>query len=215
MPMFELLSSSLDKAVIFLGALGYAGVFWASFLDRLTVFLTPAEIVLPAFGILISQGKFSFWPVMIWLTAGNFLGNLGLYFIFLKGGRLFLEKYGKYFLITKHELSHLDKWFAKYGDKIVFWGYFIPSSGRSIVPIPAGITRMSLSKFSLYTFLGSMPLNFLYVYVGGVGLDEDINYEINGEKKIFAKENSGVAGIIVEEDVNGDVKENRLAPIGV
>ena len=166
MPMFELLSSSLDKAVIFLGALGYAGVFWASFLDRLTVFLTPAEIVLPAFGILISQGKFSFWPVMIWLTAGNFLGNLGLYFIFLKGGRLFLEKYGKYFLITKHELEHLDKWFAKYGDKIVFWGYFIPSSGRSIVPIPAGITRMSLSKFSLYTFLGSMPLNFLYVYVG-------------------------------------------------
>ena len=166
MPMFELLSSSLDKAVIFLGALGYAGVFWASFLDRLTVFLTPAEIVLPAFGILISQGKFSFWPVMIWLTAGNFLGNLGLYFIFLKGGRLFLEKYGKYFLITKHELSHLDKWFAKYGDKVVFWGYFIPSSGRSIVPIPAGITGMNLSKFSLYTFLGSMPLNFLYVYVG-------------------------------------------------
>ena len=166
MPMFELLSSSLDKAVIFLGTLGYAGVFWASFLDRLTVFLTPAEIVLPAFGILISQGKFSFWPVMIWLTAGDFLGNLGLYFIFLKGGRLFLEKYGKYFLITKHELSHLDKWFAKYGDKVVFWGYFIPSSGRSIVPIPAGITGMNLSKFSLYTFLGSMPLNFLYVYVG-------------------------------------------------
>ena len=164
--MFELLSSSLDKAVIFLGALGYAGVFWASFLDRLTVFLTPAEIVLPAFGILISQGKFSFWPVMVWVTAGNFLGNLGLYFIFLKGGRLFLEKYGKYFLITKHELSHLDKWFAKYGDKVVFWGYFIPSSGRSIVPIPAGITGMNLSKFSLYTFLGSMPLNFLYVYVG-------------------------------------------------
>ena len=164
--MFELLSSSLDKVVIFLEALGYVGVFWASFLDRLTVFLTPAEIVLPAFGILISQEKLSFWPVMIWLTAGNFLGNLGLYFIFLKGGRLFLEKYGKYFLITKHELSHLDKWFAKYGDKIVFWGYFIPSSGRSIVPIPAGITGMNLSKFSLYTFLGSMPLNFLYVYVG-------------------------------------------------
>src|SRR3989344_1357492 len=79
--MFELLSSSLDKAVIFLGTLGYAGVFWASFLDRLTVFLTPAEIVLPAFGILISQEKLSFWPVMVWVTAGNFLGNLGLYFI--------------------------------------------------------------------------------------------------------------------------------------
>src|SRR3989344_1590414 len=164
--MFEILSSSIDKAVVFLGVLGYAGVFGASFLDRLTVFLIPAEIVLPAFGILISQTKFSFWPVMMWVTAGNFLGNLALYFIFLKGGRPFLERYGKYFLITKHELEHLDRLFLKYGDKIVFWGYFIPSSGRSIVPIPAGISRMNLRKFSVYTFFGSIPLNFLYVYVG-------------------------------------------------
>lgn len=164
--MFEILSFSIDKAVELLGALGYAGVFWASLLDRLTVFLIPAEIVLPAFGILISQGKFAFWPVMTWVTAGNFLGNLALYFVFLKGGRLFLERFGRYLLITKHDLDHLDKLFLKYGDKIVFWGYFIPSSGRSIVPIPAGISRMRLSKFSLYTFLGSMPLNFLYVYAG-------------------------------------------------
>jgi len=162
-----------------LGVLGYAGVFGASFLDRLTVFLIPAEIVLPAFGILISQTKFSFWPVMMWVTAGNFLGNLALYFIFLKGGRPFLERYGKYFLITKHDLEHLDSWFAKYGDKIVFWGYLIPSLGRSIVPIPAGISRMKLSKFSLFTFLGSIPLNFLFVYVGikaGDNLDGIFNY---------------------------------------
>lgn len=164
--MFEILSYTMDKAVVFLEALGYAGVFWGSFLDRLTVFLIPAEIVLPAFGILISQAKFSFWPVMIWVTIGNFLGNVGLYFIFLKGGRLFLERYGKYFLITKHDLDHLDRLFLKYGDKIVFWGYFIPSSGRSIVPILAGVARMSLYKFSVYTFFGSIPLNFLYVYVG-------------------------------------------------
>ena len=162
-----------------MGVLGYAGVFGASFLDRLTVFLIPAEIVLPAFGILINQTKFSFWPVMMWVTAGNFLGNLALYFIFLKGGRPFLERYGKYFLITKHDLEHLDSWFAKYGDKIVFWGYLIPSLGRSIVPIPAGISRMKLSKFSLFTFLGSIPLNFLFVYVGikaGDNLDGIFNY---------------------------------------
>ncbi len=177
--MFELFSSSIDKAVSFLESLGYAGVFWVSLLDRLTVFLIPAEIVLPAFGILVSQAKFSFWPVMIWVTVGNFLGNLGLYFVFLKGGRPFLEKYGKYFLITKHDLEHLDKLFLKYGDKIVFWGYFIPSAGRSIIPIPAGISKMNLSKFSLYTFFGSIPLNFLYVYAGikaGDNLDAIFSY---------------------------------------
>ncbi|OGN02740.1 MAG: hypothetical protein A2651_00485 [Candidatus Yanofskybacteria bacterium RIFCSPHIGHO2_01_FULL_42_12] len=163
--MFEILSSSIDKAVGFLGSLGYAGVFWASLLDRLTIFLIPAEIILPAFGILVGQGKFSFWPVMVWVTLGNFFGNLALYFIFMKGGRPFLERYGKYFLITQHELGHLDRLFLKYGDKIVFWGYVLPSS-RSVIPIPAGISRMNLSKFSLFTFLGSMPLNFLYVYVG-------------------------------------------------
>ncbi|OGN03022.1 MAG: hypothetical protein A2655_02520 [Candidatus Yanofskybacteria bacterium RIFCSPHIGHO2_01_FULL_43_42] len=177
--MFELLASSIDKAAVFFWALGYPGVFWTSFLDRLTVFLIPAEIVLPAFGILVSQAKFSFWPVMIWVTAGNFLGNLALYFIFLKGGRPFLEKYGRYCLISKHDLDHLDRLFLKYGDKLVFWGYFIPSSGRSIVPIPAGISRMNLRKFSLYTFFGSMPLNFLYVYVGikaGDNLERIFNY---------------------------------------
>lgn len=164
--MFEIVYSSIEKAVEVLGTLGYPGVFFMSLLDRLTVFLIPAEIVLPAFGVLVSNGKFVFWQVMLWVTLGNFLGNLALYFVFLKGGRPFLERYGKYFLISKHDLEHLDRWFVKYGDKIVFWGYFIPSSGRSIVPIPAGISRMSLSKFSFYTFFGSMPLNFLYVYIG-------------------------------------------------
>lgn len=177
--MFDILSSSIDKTVVFLESLGYLGVFWVSLLDRLTVFLIPAEIVLPAFGILVSRGEFSFWPVMLWVTAGNFLGNLALYFVFLKGGRSFLERYRKYFLVTKHDLDKLDRLFLKYGDKIVFWGYFIPSSGRSIVPIPAGVSRMNVYKFSLSTFFGSMPLNFLYVYVGikaGDDLDIIFNY---------------------------------------
>lgn len=177
--MFEILSSSVEKVVGVVGIFGYSGVFLLSFIDRLTVFLIPAEIVLPAFGILVSRGEFSFWPVMVWVTAGNFMGNLALYFVFLKGGRPFLEKYGRYFLVTRHDLEHLDRLFLKYGDKIVFWGYFIPSSGRSIVPIPAGISRMRLSRFSLYTFLGSVPLNFLYVYAGikaGDNLDKILGY---------------------------------------
>ncbi len=145
---------------------GYTGIFLLSFLDRVTVFLIPAEIVIPTYGILISQGKFIFWPVFLWVTAGNFLGNLALYYIFMKGGRPFLEKYGRYFLISKHELVHLDRWFIKYGDKLVLFGYLIPTAVRSLVPIPAGLSQMKLFKFSLYTFIGSLPLNFLYLYVG-------------------------------------------------
>lgn len=164
--MSDLLSSLLGRISSLLESLGYFGIFSLALLDRLTVFLIPAEIVLPAFGILIGQGKFLFWPVVLWVTLGNFLGNLLLYGIFRAGGRPFLERYGRYFLISRHELNHLDSWFLKYGDKIVFFGYFIPTAVRSLVPIPAGLARMGLKKFSLYTFLGSLPLNVLYIYVG-------------------------------------------------
>src|SRR3989344_9515444 len=145
---------------------GYWGVFVLSFLDRLTVFLIPAEIVLPAFGVLISQGEFTFWPVFVWVTVGSFLGNLVLYFVFLNGGRSFLEKYGRYLLISKHELGHLDRWFLKYGNKLVLIAYLVPTSVRSVVPILAGISKMNFARFSFYTFISSLPLNFIYIYAG-------------------------------------------------
>jgi|SRR3989338_479657 len=192
--MLDLLSLLVERAVGTLGDFGYPGVFILSFLDRLTVFLIPAEIVLPAFGVLISKGAFLFWPVFVWVTIGNFLGNLALYFIFLKGGRSFLEKYGRYVLISKHELNHLDRWFLKHGDKIVFVGYLIPAAVRSLIPIPAGLSKMNLSKFSFYTFAGSLPLNFLYLVVGIkagnnlnkiLGYFEKINYFIVGVLVVF------------------------------
>jgi len=164
--MFEIVFSSVEKIIGLFETLGYFGVFSLSFLDRLTIFLIPAEIVFPVYGILISQGKFLFWPAFILLTVGNFLGNVALYFIFLKGGRSFLEKYGKYVLVSKHELNHLDSWFLKYGNKIVFIGYLIPTAIRSLVPVSAGLSKMNLSKFCFYTFVSSLPLNFIYLFIG-------------------------------------------------
>ena len=77
-----------------------------------------------------------------------------------------MQQYRKYFLITSHELGHLDRWFQKYGEKFLVWGYFLPTSIRSLVPVLAGILRMNVRRFSVYTFFISMPLNFLYVYAG-------------------------------------------------
>ena len=164
--MFEIIYHISNWALEVVRQGGYLGVFTLSLLDRLTVFLIPAEIVLPAFGVLISRGAFIFWPVFIWVTIGSFIGNVVLYFIFLKGGRPFLEKYGRYLLISKHELGHLDRWFLKYGDKFVFIAYLVPTSVRSIVPILAGISKMNFFRFSWYTFISSLPINFLYMYVG-------------------------------------------------
>ncbi|MEX2090885.1 MAG: DedA family protein [Candidatus Paceibacterota bacterium] len=164
--MFEIAYASIEKAVDILGALGYTGVLLLSFLDRLTVFIIPAEIVLPAYGILVSRGVFDFWPVFIWVTVGSFFGNLALYFIFFFGGRPFLEKYGKYFFIFKHEIGHLDRWSLKFGNKIVAFGYLLPTSIRSLVPILAGIFRMDILRFSLLTFFMSVPYNLLLLFIG-------------------------------------------------
>ena len=164
--MLEILSASIDKVVNIIEALGYPGVFLLSFLDRLTVFLVPGEVILPAFGILVNRGVFDFWPVFWWVTVGAFLGNFALYFIFLKGGRPFLEKYGRYLLISKHDLNHLDRWFSKHGDMIVIFGYLLPTSIRSLIPIPAGISKMNPLRFSLYTLIASVPGNVFWIYIG-------------------------------------------------
>lgn len=177
--MYNFLTPYIGKVIGILDNFGYFGVFSLSFLDRLTVFLVPAEVVVPAFGVLVSQGQFSFWSVFVWVTIGNFLGNIALYWIFLKGGRPFLEKYGRYFLISHHDLHHLDNLFLKYGDKLVLFGYLIPTGVRSLVPIPAGLVGMNLKKFSIYTLIGSVPLNVLYIFIGmkvGSNLDRILDF---------------------------------------
>ncbi len=166
MKMFDFISPVVQWFVDLIGRSGYPGIFLSSFLDRATIFLVPAEIIIPIFGLLIAQGKFSFASVFILVTLGNLLGNFFLYWISFKGGRPILEKYGKYFLISKHDLEHSEKIFSKYGDKIILIGYFLPTVFRSLAPIPAGIFRMDRNKFLLYTFFGSMPLNFIYIFVG-------------------------------------------------
>lgn len=173
--MVELLSLSTSYVLSLISYYGYVGVFILSLLDRLTVFLIPGEIILPAFGILVSRGDLNFVPVFGLVTVGSFFGNLILYFIFFKGGRPFLENYGRFFLISKHDLQHLDRWFPKYGGKLVFVGYLLPTSIRSLVPIVAGISKMKFFKFSLYTLIGSLPYNLLLLYAGmkaGSNLEE-------------------------------------------
>ena len=164
--MPELFFSILQWSADFIGRTGHVGIFLFSFLDRATVFLVPAEIVLPLFGLLIAQGKFSFVPVFILVTAGNLLGNLFLYWISMKGGRPFMERWGRYFFVSKHDLDHSERFFARHGDKIVLIGYFLPTVFRSLAPVPAGLFGMNKNKFIWYTLFGSMPLNLIYIFAG-------------------------------------------------
>jgi len=144
---------------------GHFAVFWLTFLDRFLMVLIPSEIVLPAFGVLIADGKLSLLWVIIFSTLGSALGDFGLYIFARLGGRFLLEKYGRYIFIKKHELDHSDRLFEKHGGKIVIISRFIPIL-KSLVSIPAGVARMPIVKFLLYTIIGSLPVNVLYIYLG-------------------------------------------------
>ncbi|MBI4120387.1 MAG: DedA family protein [Parcubacteria group bacterium] len=155
----------IQKFLLLIDTGGYPVVFLLSFIDRAAMNLAPAEVILPFFGFLIYQGKLNFLPVMIAVTGGGLLGDIVLFWLSRKGGRWFLERYGKYILISRHELEHTDRLFAKHGGKLVLFGRLLPPV-RTFIAIPAGISNMGLGKFSVYTILGSLPWSLLLIYLG-------------------------------------------------
>ncbi len=107
----------------------------------------------------------NFWIVVIVATIGNTLGSLIAYAIGAWGGRPFLERYGKYMLIREHELEAADHFFARYGSATVFIGRLLPIV-RTFISFPAGVARMNLGKFILYSTLGALLWSMLLVWAG-------------------------------------------------
>ena len=129
----------------------------------------PSELIMPLSGwLLIKEDGL---PVGFVLVAGffgalgNVLGSLLSYWIGAWGGRPLLNKYGKYILISRHDLDRADAWFAKYGDWAVLISRVLPVV-RTFISFPAGIARTNLRKFVLLTFLGSFPWSAGLAYGG-------------------------------------------------
>ncbi len=125
----------------------------------------PSEIIMPFSGYLVWMEKFSFLWVIIWGTIGNLIGSIIAYFVGFYGGRPLIEKYGRYILISSHDLDRAEKWFKKYGSISVFFSRMLPVV-RTFISLPAGVARMPFWKFSFYTLLGSFPWAFLLTYAG-------------------------------------------------
>lgn len=143
---------------------GYAGVFFLMLIESCGIPM-PSEVIMPFAGFLVVSGKLGFWQIAIIGAVGNLAGSILAYCIGKRGGRPFLEKYGKYFLIHSRDLDVADKWFAKYGELTVFFGRLLPII-RTYVSFPAGISKMNLKKFSFYTFAGALPWSILFAWLG-------------------------------------------------
>lgn len=136
-----------------ISSMGYPGVFLLITLES-TLVPIPSELVMPLAGAMASKGDFSLWVVLVINSVAALVGSTVCYYIGAKGGKPFLERYGKFFLLRQHDLEKTERVFAKHGKWVILIGRFVPVV-RHIISIPAGIARMPLPTFWLQTFIGS------------------------------------------------------------
>ena len=143
---------------------GYPGIVLLMGIESACIPL-PSEIIMPFSGYLVYTGRFKLaWVALAGAVVCN-VGSLVAYYVGALGGRPLAEKYGRYVLVTRHDLELADRWFARYGDWAVFFARLLPVV-RTFIALPAGIARMNFLRFNLYTFLGSLPWCLALAYAG-------------------------------------------------
>jgi membrane protein DedA with SNARE-associated domain len=153
-----------NTAVAFISATSYPGIFLLMVLESM-VFPVPSEAVMPFAGFLIVDGQFTFTGVIIASTLGSIVGSLLSYAMGFYGGKPFIKRFGKYLLLDVHDLEITEKFFAKRGELTIFIARFVPVI-RHLISIPAGLGKMKLGKFIIYTTLGAGLWNSFLAYVG-------------------------------------------------
>jgi membrane protein DedA with SNARE-associated domain len=143
---------------------GYFGVFSLMTMESM-VFPVPSEAVMPFAGFLVATGNFSMAGVIFASTLGSIVGSFLSYWIGKYGGKPFIERYGKYFLLNKRDLEVTEKFFNKYGSITILICRFIPVV-RHLISLPAGIGRMNVLPFFAYTVIGAGLWNTFLAYCG-------------------------------------------------
>ena len=143
---------------------GYAGIAALMGIESACIPL-PSEIILPFAGYLVYMGHFSLFWVATAGAVGCNLGSVVAYWIGAKGGRPLVERYGKYVLMSHHDLDRMTVYFNKYGSITVLLARLLPVV-RTFIAFPAGIAKMPQLRFHVYTFVGSWPWCYVLAYVG-------------------------------------------------
>jgi membrane protein DedA with SNARE-associated domain len=164
--------------IYMMASLSYGGVALLMGIESACIPL-PSELIMPYAGALTDPGvaaalgqqygvDLPLFNLFIAAVAGAIGCNLGsevAYWVGAKGGRPAIEKYGRYLLLSKHEIALADRWFAERGEIIIFVARLLPVI-RTFIAFPAGVARMNRTKFHIYTFAGSLPWCLALAYVG-------------------------------------------------
>jgi membrane protein DedA with SNARE-associated domain len=159
--IIEILSGFIVATI---SLLGYSGIVLLMAIESACIPL-PSEIIMPFSGYLVSTGQMNLWAVGVAGAVGCVLGSLVAYWVGMYGGRPLIEKYGRYVLVSRHDLDMADRWFSTHGEIIVFVSRLLPAI-RTFIAFPAGVARMNLKRFVIYTFAGSLPWCLALAYVG-------------------------------------------------
>lgn len=138
--------------VQFVHDFGYLGIFIMTFLES-TFVPIPSEITMVPAGYLVQQGKMNVLLVMIFSTTGTVGGALFNYYLAIHYGRALLLRFGKFFLMDEKKLSKIESFFEEHGAISTFTGRLIPGV-RHYISFPAGLAKMNLKRFTIYTALG-------------------------------------------------------------
>ena len=161
MVLVELMAGFITSVV---SQIGYIGVFFLMVLESALIPI-PSEVIMPFSGFLVATGQFNIFYVLVAGTLGNLVGSVVAYYIGSYVGRNLVLRYGRYVFIDEKHLDLADRWFQKFGDKIIFVSRNLPAV-RTYISLPAGISKMNIFKFSVYTLIGSIPWNFALLYAG-------------------------------------------------
>jgi len=162
--MLEVFKGIFQIVEYIVSLMGWPGIAVGMMLESACIPL-PSELILPLGGFMAAAGKVSLNCVNFAAALGSICGSLAAYAIGYYGGRPFILKYGKYFFVSDKNFIKAEFFFKKHGGVTVFLGRLLPVI-RTFISLPAGISRMTLGKFILYSFAGMLPWNFILIFLG-------------------------------------------------
>jgi membrane protein DedA with SNARE-associated domain len=180
-----------------ISASGYWGVLGLMAIESACIPL-PSEVIMPFAGYLVHTGRLNLWLVATAGALGCNLGSAVAYWVGAAGGRPLVERFGRYVLLSRHDLDRTTHFFQRYGGITVFAGRLLPVV-RTFIALPAGIAKMPQGRFHLYTFLGSWPWCLALAYVGaklGEGWDSDPRFKAAFHRFHLGVEILLLAGIV-------------------
>ena len=147
-----------------IGRMGYLGIIILMSLES-SLFPVPSELVVPPAGYLAAQGQMNVWLIILCGTLGSLLGALFNYALAYYLGRPWILKYGRYFLLPPDKFAKVERFFIKHGEISTFTGRLVIVV-RHLISLPAGLARMSLKRFCVFTVLGSSLWVAVLTWIG-------------------------------------------------